>query len=167
MECPYCKAETRVLESRRADGGSAVRRRRQCRACDRRFTSFERRQPDPAWVIKRDGARQAFDRTKLLSALLRASHKRNVDPRRLEPIVNRAETEAASAGGELSAQRLGEICLEELRRLDHGSFLQFAGTLPDPVGNPRKDGRSEATDSVRVQEDAERPIPREQSRGDR
>lgn len=149
-----------MLESRRAEGGAAVRRRRQCKACGRRFTSFERREPEPAWVIKRNGDRQLFDRRKLLGALARASHKRDVDPRDLELVVNRIQEEAAEAG-ELSAERIGELCLEGLRGLDHGAYLQFAGTLPDPSGNPRKDGESGPPSSVRTTEDA--PLPPQKS----
>jgi transcriptional repressor NrdR len=153
VNCPSCSAETHVLESRRAEEGAAVRRRRECRECGRRFTSFERREPEPAWVIKRGGDRQLFDRRKLLGALARASHKRDVDPRDLELIVNRIQEEAA-ATAELSAERIGELCLEGLRTLDHGAYLQFAGTLPDPSGNPRKDGQSGLPSSVRTAEDA-------------
>ena len=153
------------MESRRADDGAAVRRRRECRACGRRFTSFERREPEPAWVRKRNGNRQPFDRSKLLSALVRASHKRDVDPRDLELIVNRIHEEAAAAR-ELDADRIGELCLEGLRKLDEGAFLQFAGTLPDGSRNPRNDRQSGPPSSVRNEEDAPRPTPRDQARGD-
>ena len=166
MNCPSCDSETRVLESRRADEGAAVRRRRECRKCGRRFTSFERREPEPAWVVKRSGDRQHFDRAKLLSALSRASHKRDVDPRDLELIANRIQAEAESSGGELSADRIGELCLDGLRELDHGAYLQFAGTLPDGNRNPRNVGKSELPRSVRIEEHAPRPTPKEQSRGE-
>jgi transcriptional repressor NrdR len=82
-------------------------------------------------VIKRDGSRQPFDRQKLLGSLAGATHKRDVDPRRLSFIADVVEREVRSAGGELSAQRIGEICLDGLRELDRGAYLQFAGTLPD------------------------------------
>ncbi|MFL5906386.1 MAG: ATP cone domain-containing protein, partial [Solirubrobacterales bacterium] len=85
-------------------------------------------------VIKRDGGREPFDRAKLRSGLVRASHKRDVDPRELESIVERIETEARKAGGELSAEQIAELCLEGLRRLDRGAYQQFAGTLPDRSG---------------------------------
>lgn len=109
----------------------AVRRRRECTSCGHRFTTYERAVPESLEVIKRDGSRQPFDREKLRTALVRASHKRDVDPRRLEEIVERVEAEARRAGGELSAARIGELCLEGLAKLDHGAYLQFAGTLPD------------------------------------
>jgi transcriptional repressor NrdR len=82
-------------------------------------------------VIKRDGTRQPFDRDKLLGSLNRASHKRDVDPRRLTVIVDGVQRELRANGGELSAKRIAELCLDGLRELDHGAYLQFAGTLPD------------------------------------
>ena len=168
MECPSCSAETRVLESRRADGGAAVRRRRECKDCGRRFTSFERYEAAPLVVVKRSGKHQPFDREKLRSGLLRASHKRDVDPRDLDLIVERIERELRAGGGELSSKRIGELCLQGLDPLDRGAFLQFAGTLPGPVEsyleNPRKDEDSGGAISVRAKEDAQRPIHKEQSR---
>ena len=121
-----------MLESRRAEDGAAIRRRRECPGCGRRFTTFERREPDPIYVIKRDGERQRFDHTKLRAALLRAAHKRPVDAADIESLVGRIEAEVARAGGELPAQRIGELCLAELRALDTGAYLQFAGTLEQP-----------------------------------
>src|SRR5436305_3777631 len=132
MTCPSCQRPTRVLESRRAEAGAAIRRRRECPSCGRRFTTFERREPDPLYVIKRDGERQRFDHNKLRAALLRAAHKRPVEPVAIESVVGRIEAEMARAGGELAAQRIGELCLAELRALDPGAYLEFAGTLEQP-----------------------------------
>jgi transcriptional repressor NrdR len=126
--CPSCEAHTRVLESRPAPDG-AGRRRRECTACGRRFTTFERREPE-LHVIKRSGERQRFDGAKLRAALLRAAHKRPVSHGDVEAIVARVQSEAEGAGGELDAERIGQLCMEDLRRLDSGAFLQFAGTLP-------------------------------------
>jgi transcriptional repressor NrdR len=131
MNCPRCDASTRTLETRRTPEGDAVRRRRECPSCGHRFTTYERAVPESLQVVKRDGHRQPFDREKLLGALIRASHKRDVDPRRLDEIVDRVEREARHAGGELAAARIGELCLQGLRDLDHGAYLQFAGTLPE------------------------------------
>jgi transcriptional repressor NrdR len=130
VNCPRCDSSTKTLETRRVPDG-AVRRRRECTSCGHRFTTYERAVPETLEVIKRDGRQQPFDRDKLRSALIRASHKRDVDPRRLEEIVDRVERETREGGGELSAERIGEICLEGLQRLDRGAYLQFAGTLPD------------------------------------
>ena len=135
MNCPRCNSSTSILETRKADGGVALRRRRECSSCGHRFTTYERAVPESLQVVKRDGRRQPFDRQKLLGGLVRASHKRDVDPRRLEEIANRIESEARDAGGELSAARIGELCLDGLRELDHGAYLQFAGTLPDTTGS--------------------------------
>jgi transcriptional repressor NrdR len=85
-------------------------------------------------VIKRDGHREPFDRDKLLGALMRSTHKRDLDPRGLEALVARIEKTALSEGGELSAQRIVELCLAGLEKLDRGAYLQFAGTLPDAAG---------------------------------
>ena len=158
-----------MLETRSAEGGAALRRRRECRECGRRFTSFERREHEPAWVIKRDGKRQRFNRQKLRGALVRASHKRDVDPRALDLIVDGVEREAEDAGGEIQAARIGELCLEGLEPLDRGAFLQFAGTLPDGSSSHRKDrdfSPLPSVDSVRIEEDSPGSTAETESRGD-
>jgi transcriptional repressor NrdR len=119
-----------VLESRRAEAGASTRRRRECPSCGRRFTTFERPEPEPRFVRKRDGSRQPFDRTKLLAALLRAAHKRPVSPDQVETIVDRIEGSIDAAGGEVAAETVAELCLMGLRAIDAGAYLQFAGTLP-------------------------------------
>jgi len=163
MDCPRCGAGTRVLESRRAADG-ATRRRRRCPSCEHRFTTFERIEAASLSVLKRDGRRQRFDRGKLRGALLRASHKRDVDPRALDEVVAGIEREGRAAGGEFSAERIGELCLEGLAPLDPGAFLQFAGTLPGPVPDPRKLGVRGLAGSVRKAEDAQRPPNRASER---
>ena len=130
MNCPRCEATTKTLETRRVPDG-ATRRRRECPGCGHRFTTYERAVSETVEVVKRDGHRQPFDRGKLRGALIRASHKRDVDPRRLEEIVDRVEQEARRAGGEVMATRIAELCLDGLAQLDHGAYQQFAGTLPD------------------------------------
>jgi transcriptional repressor NrdR len=130
VNCPRCASPTKTLETRRVPDG-AVRRRRECTSCDHRFTTYERAVPETLEVIKRDGHRQPFDREKLLGSLHRASHKRDVDPRRLSLIADVVEKEIRKSGGELSAERIAELCLDGLRQLDHGAYLQFAGTLPE------------------------------------
>jgi transcriptional repressor NrdR len=132
MDCPACDKLTRVLESRRAEDGAATRRRRECQSCGMRFTTFERRQREPVHVRKRGGARQRFDRAKLRAALLRSTHKRQVSAADVEALVDRVELAIESAGGELGADRVGELCVQGLRDLDYGAYLQFLGTLPTP-----------------------------------
>jgi transcriptional repressor NrdR len=128
VNCSRCDSPTKTLETRRVPDG-AVRRRRECSTCGHRFTTYERAVPETLEVIKRDGHRQPFDREKLRTALVRASHKRDVDPRRLEEIVERIEAEAHDSGGRIEAARIGAFCLDGLQKLDHGAYLQFAGTL--------------------------------------
>lgn len=125
MHCPYCQADSRVLETRAADDG-AVRRRRECSECGRRFTTHERYERPALFVRKRDGSRQPFDREKLLGGLLRAAHKRPLDRGDAEELVSRIAEEVERAGGELHAQRIGDMALAGLRELNRIAYLQFA-----------------------------------------
>lgn len=103
-----------------------MRRRRHCEKCGNRFTTHERRDPERLRVRKRDGSVQAFDPGKLRDGLARAAHKRPVPDSEIDAIVSGIEAEAEAAGGELEAPRIGELCLEGLRRVDRISYLQFA-----------------------------------------
>ena len=103
-----------------------MRRRRQCSGCEHRFTTYERCDSQALFVRKRDGSRQPFDRLKLRGGLERASHKRPVRPEAIDALVNRIETAAVRAGGEITAARIGEMCLSGLRRIDQVAYLQFA-----------------------------------------
>lgn len=133
MNCARCDEQTTVLETRAADGGSALRRRRACTACGHRFTTFERCGPEPLFVHKRDGGRQRFEPGKLCAALRRATHKRPIDRDEIDSIVSRAAGEIDAAGGELGADLLAAFCLRELQRLDpDGAYLQYLGTLSGP-----------------------------------
>ena len=147
---------TRVLESRRSPDGAAVRRRRECPGCGHRFTTFERREPEPAYVIKRDGERQRFDRAKLRAALLGAAHKRPVTHRTSRRSSIGSSWPPRTETGELSSERIGELCLAELRELDWGAYLQFAGTLPSMSARPARNEAMVEVGSVRAaREDAE------------
>ncbi len=133
MDCPSCGEHTRVLESRRADDGAAVRRRRECPSCGRRLTSFERAEAETLFVRKRSGDRRPFDREKLGASLQRAAHKRPIAAGQLEALVDRIANRIRAEGGELDSARVAELCLEGLRDLDAGAYLQFAGVdLADP-----------------------------------
>ncbi len=103
-----------------------MRRRRECSSCGHRFTTYERYQRGPLYVRKRGGERQPFDRAKLRGGLARAAHKRPVGGAEVDALVERIEVEVERAGGELEAARIGEMCLEGLRRIDRVSYLQFA-----------------------------------------
>jgi transcriptional repressor NrdR len=129
VNCPRCDSPTSILETRKAEAGAALRRRRECSSCGHRFTTYERAVPETLEVIKRDGHRQPFDREKLLKSLNRATHKRTLDPRKLGLLVDGVEREVRDSGGELSAARIGELCLQGLEKIDRGAYLQFAGTL--------------------------------------
>jgi transcriptional repressor NrdR len=120
-----------VLESRQAGGGTALRRRRACSSCDKRFTTYERYERGPLFVCKRTGDRQPFDREKLLGGLLRAAHKRPVDPASMEALVDQIAAEAEAAGGELRTDRIGELALRGLRRLDPVAYIRFASVYND------------------------------------
>jgi len=142
-----------------------VRRRRQCTRCGHRFTTFEHRERESIQVAKRNGKRQRFDRAKLRAALLGAAHKRPVIASDIEAIVDRVELAAEDAGGELSAERIGELCLEGLRELDRGAYLQFAGTLPSiPDGAEASEPVLAAAGSVRAAREDPESTPKAASR---
>ena len=126
MDCPACGAQTNVLETRKGTGG-AVRRRRSCPDCGERFTTHERRDPEPVYVVKRDGSRQRFDAEKLRGGLQRAAHKRPVRRTQIDELVQQISSEIESSGGELPSDRVRRLCLEGLGDLDAGAYLQFAG----------------------------------------
>jgi transcriptional repressor NrdR len=115
-----------VIESRPADAGAAVRRRRRCATCGERFTTFERRDAASLKVIKRNGTRERFDREKLLGGLLRAAHKRPVGRADAEGVADEIAAEVERAGGELPSGRVGELALAGLAGLDRIAYLQFA-----------------------------------------
>lgn len=173
MECPSCSSATRVLESRRGEQGDAVRRRRRCPECGYRFTTFERRESEPLCVIKRDGSRQRFDPVKLRAGLLRATVKRPVKDSEVEKLVAAIAREVEASGGELSSERIGEMCLGGLRELDLGAYLQFVGVYRDLSDlasvraelsrlskKPRKQRTSKRSGSVRAKGEATRLTPK-------
>lgn len=129
MRCPYCQhPETRVVDSRPTDDGTAVRRRRECPACGRRCTTYERIESDALLrVVKRDGRLEAFDRRKVLQGMLIACEKRPVPSEQLEAAVNRVHQALLAEGErEVSSRRIGELVMEELRRLDQVAYVRFA-----------------------------------------
>jgi transcriptional repressor NrdR len=128
MQCPYCDNEdTRVIDSRLSEGKDAIRRRRECLTCSKRFTTYERREPLRLMVIKRDGGREPFDRAKLLDGISRACAKRRVPEEEIEFIVDEIEAELRERRRhEVTSRRLGDMALVRLRRLDMVSYLRFA-----------------------------------------
>jgi transcriptional repressor NrdR len=128
MNCPFCgQAGNRVVDSRDVRSGSEVRRRRECSACGKRFTTYERVDELPTTVVKRDGRRESFDREKLLTGLLRACEKRPVPRKELVDIVDSVESMLASRDvREMSTEEIGNMVIEVLRRLDQVAYVRFA-----------------------------------------
>ncbi|WP_323704614.1 transcriptional regulator NrdR [Mammaliicoccus sp. Dog046] len=128
MRCPNCKYEnSKVVDSRHADDMVAIRRRRECESCGFRFTTFERVELTPLIVVKKDGARQAFNRDKILNGLVRSCEKRPVAYQILEDITNQVEKELRSEGiTEISSNDIGEKVMEHLMEVDQVSYVRFA-----------------------------------------
>ncbi len=129
MKCPFCgHAEDRVVDSRSTREGEAVRRRRECLACQARFTTYEYIERAPVTVVKLDGRRVTYDRDKVLSGLIKACEKRPVPRESLEAIVDDVErnTLFATQGSEISSQVLGEAVMSRLREIDEVAYVRFA-----------------------------------------
>jgi transcriptional repressor NrdR len=128
MRCPYCAhGDSRVVDSRDSETGEAIRRRRECLDCKRRFTTYERVESVPLYVVKKDGRREEFDRRKLLGGLLTATKKREVAPARLEALVEEIENALRGRGStEIPSRELGELVMERLRDIDEIAYVRFA-----------------------------------------
>lgn len=156
MTCPVCASPTRVTETRSADDGASVRRRRECRSCGHRVTTYERVVAERLWVRKRSGERQRFDPTKLRASLAHAAHKRQVSADALDSLADSVAAEVTRSGGELSSERLVDLCLAGLAELDRGAHMQYLGTLesvdtsPVEGNDPAISGPSDGDRSVRT-----------------
>ncbi len=128
MNCPYCgHLKDKVVDSRESGAGDAIRRRRECLSCSRRFTSYERIEEIPYLVVKKDGRREAFDRSKLTAGLHRACEKRPVSAKALAELVDEAERLVQdSAEREVETRRIGELVVERLKALDKVAYVRFA-----------------------------------------
>ncbi|WP_459540795.1 transcriptional regulator NrdR [Negativicoccus succinicivorans] len=128
MKCPFCKyADTKVTDSRVTDDGNAIRRRRECLSCHRRFTTYELVEEAPLMVIKRDGHREMFDGDKLLRGLMRACEKREVSVEQIKELVASVERELRNRlVQEISSEELGEVVLAKLSDLDPVAYIRFA-----------------------------------------
>ena len=128
MKCPYCGyAESKVIDSRPAEEGSTIRRRRECLACRKRFTTYEIMERLPLVVVKRDGSRQSFDRVKVINGLVRACEKRPVALSQLEDIADEIEAELQGAlEREVSTAEIGEMVMDRLKDLDEVAYVRFA-----------------------------------------
>lgn len=126
MHCPYCGADdSRVVDSRPAEGGSTIRRRRECESCGNRFTTYERRE-HAVVVRKRDGSAEPFSSAKVISGVSRAMAGRQLDPETLDGLARSIEGFAEEQGPEVSTEAIGREVLEALRELDEVAYLRFA-----------------------------------------
>lgn len=125
MKCPYCSyPDSKVIDSRPGPDGASIRRRRECLSCARRFKTFEMTETTQILVLKKNGSKELFDRSKLLAGILKACYKRPVDA---EALVTEIENELQnSLRGEISTREIGEIVMEKLRALDEVAYVRFA-----------------------------------------
>lgn len=128
MKCPYCGfVEDKVIDSRPTDEANAIRRRRECSRCQKRFTTYEKVESIPLMVIKKDKTREHFDREKLMNGLLRACEKRPVSINDLEHLVESIELQLQnSLQREVTSQAIGEMVMEKLKEMDEVSYVRFA-----------------------------------------
>ena len=133
MKCPFCgHLDDRVVDSRESREGDAIRRRRECARCERRFTSYERIDEIPYMVVKKDGTRERFEREKVIAGMLKACEKRPVSVAVLESVANRVETALHERPDkEMSAEAVGAFVMEELRTLDKVAYVRFASVYRD------------------------------------
>lgn len=128
MKCPYCAfLESKVVDSRPADEGASIRRRRECLSCHKRFTTYETMESLPLMVVKKDGSRQSFDRSKVMGGVIRACEKRPVSYQDMEGLV--AEIEQVLQNQmerEISSAQIGELVMDRLKKLDEVAYVRFA-----------------------------------------
>lgn len=128
MECCFCgHTESKVIDSRPTDEGASIRRRRECLACGKRFTTYETIETVSVMVVKKDKSREAFDREKLLKGLLRACEKRPVPVKQLENLVDEVETTVQNMlEREVTSEAIGEMVMERLKKIDDIAYIRFA-----------------------------------------
>ena len=133
MKCPFCSSEsTRVLDSRPTEDNTSIRRRRECEDCGGRFTTYERYERLPFFVIKKDGRRERFNREKIMNGLLRACEKRPISLERLSSIVDSIEDEVTRSGRhEVLSQEIGEMIMAKLKLLDRVAYVRFASVYKE------------------------------------
>lgn len=128
MNCPFCNYhETKVVDSRPTDEGQAIRRRRECLRCLKRFTTYEKMEKTPLIVIKKDGNRQLFDRNKILNGILKACEKRPVPLTKIEELVDEIEKDLYnSMEKEVTSEMIGQMVMNKLKEVDEVSYVRFA-----------------------------------------
>ena len=139
MRCPFCnEGESKVLDSRSAEDGRAIRRRRECLSCAKRFTTYEKVDEIPLVVVKKDGKREVFDRSKLLGGVIKACEKRPITMSQMEQLVDSVERDLRnSMNPEVTSDEIGEIVMEGLKELDEVAYVRFASVYRQfkDVGN--------------------------------
>ena len=133
MRCPKCgEQEDKVIDSRSSKGGATIRRRRECIACEHRYTTYEQIEHEPLMVVKRDGRREKFERQKVLEGLLRACQKRPVGVAKLAEVVDAVESRLSeNVDREISTTEIGELVMERLKSLDKIAYVRFASVYRD------------------------------------
>jgi len=128
VRCPFCACpESRVVDSRSADEGGSIRRRRECACCEKRFTTYEKMEETPLIVVKRDGSRQLFDRAKIISGLIYAGGKRKIPLSTFDRLVDELERELRNSFyQEVSSDEVGRRVLAKLREIDEIAYVRFA-----------------------------------------
>jgi transcriptional repressor NrdR len=128
MKCPFCShIETKVLDSRPTEDNTSIRRRRECLGCQKRFTTYENVEDIPVYVIKKDGTREAFNKRKILSGILKSCEKRPVSVIEIEKIVDEIEKQIYNTmDQEINSNSIGELVMEKLKKLDDVAYVRFA-----------------------------------------
>ena len=128
MKCPYCSSDdTKVIDSRPADDNTSIRRRRQCEACGKRFTTYEKLETMPLMVIKKDNSRESYDRSKIESGVVRSCHKRPVSTEQISKMIDEIENEVFAMGEkEIPTSVIGEKVMKRLKELDEVAYVRFA-----------------------------------------
>ena len=128
MKCQFCNcADSRVVDSRPTDDGNSIRRRRECISCGRRFTTYEKVELSPLFVVKRDGRREGFDSQKIKAGILHACDKLPVSMQQIDEIVTRVEQKAySSMDGEVTSEKIGDMVMAELKNLNDVAYVRFA-----------------------------------------
>ncbi len=133
LRCPFCgKGDSKVIDSRESEGGISIRRRRECKSCGNRFTTFERYENIPAIVIKRSGEKEPYDREKLAAGIRKALEKRPFEKQAVQELIDQIEGELRSMGErEIASSVIGKIVLRRLKELDEVAYLRFASVYKE------------------------------------
>jgi len=132
MRCPFCAHEaSQVKDSRPSEDGAAIRRRRQCEACGARFTTFERVQLRDLTVVKKNGEREPFDRSKLERSISIACRKRDIPAERIERLITSIQRQLETRGDEVTTSKIGEAVMDGLKAIDHVAYIRFASVYKD------------------------------------